>query len=183
MDVFDQFSPSPLLQLLLFRGVWAYRVGPGDLLLPTPYHVSFPTHLRRVSGLASSVVPRAGLQSSPEWWVGQDPPQLVRAQTKGGSRIRRTIGSVSALFTVWTVLVQRGFVGLISKVYSLDRSRTFPGTDRADLTTLLLVGIGLVSLPWSIGLASSVVLRGWSRILHKPFVIELDLNFSRESYA
>ena len=76
-----------------------------------------------------------------------------------------------------------GFVGLISKVYALDRSHTFPDTDRADLTTLLLVGIGLGSLPWSIGLASSVLLRGWSRILHKPSVIELELNFYRESYA
>ena len=65
-------SPDALevILSLTHRGVRAYRVGTGDLLLPTPYHVSFPTHLRRVSGLASSVVPRAGLQSSPEWWVG-----------------------------------------------------------------------------------------------------------------
>ena len=61
----------------------------------------------------------------------------------------------------------------------MDRSRTFPGIDRADLTTLLLVGIGLVSLPWSIGLASSVILKGRSRILHKPSVIVLDLNFDK----
>ena len=52
------------------RGVRAYRVGTGDLLLLTLYHVSFSTHLCRVSGLASSVLMRAGLWRSSELWVG-----------------------------------------------------------------------------------------------------------------
>ena len=44
------------------RGVRAYRVGTGDLLLLTPYHVRALTRSSWTPGLASSAGPRAGLR-------------------------------------------------------------------------------------------------------------------------